>query len=66
MLSEPTVSALVEAHGLCSYALVLKLRRAVAAREALWCLVQLQVRGAEGDLIDYTDRCLARLGMLRP
>jgi thiamine kinase-like enzyme len=64
-LSDPAVAALVEAHGVCSYTTVLKLRPVVAAREALWCLAQLQVRGAEGDLIDYTDRCLARVGVVR-
>lgn len=65
-LSNPDVAALVEAHELCSYDTVLKVRPVVAVREALWCLVQLQVRGAEGDLIDYTERCLARLGLVRP
>jgi thiamine kinase-like enzyme len=65
-LPDPAVARLVEVHGLCSYATVLKLRSVVAAREALWCLVQVQVRGAEGDLIDYTERCLARLGLVRP
>jgi thiamine kinase-like enzyme len=65
-LSDPAVAALVEAHGLCSHATVVKLRPVVAAREALWCLVQLQVRGAEGDLAAYTERCVARLGLVRP
>ncbi|MCI0362571.1 MAG: phosphotransferase family protein [Phycisphaerales bacterium] len=64
-LEQSAVATLVEAHGLCSCASVLQLRPVVAAREALWCLVQLQLRGPEGDLAKYAARCLGRLELKR-
>ena len=65
-LDTSATAALVEAHGLCSHHSVLRLRPVVGAREALWCLLQLQIRGPEGDLADYSVRCLARIGLTRP
>jgi thiamine kinase-like enzyme len=65
-LERPAIETLVAAHGFCALDTVLALRPVVAAREALWCLMQIQLRGPEGDLADYASRCLARIGLTRP
>ncbi len=60
-LSDPQTQALVENHGLCSYQDVMALIPVLAAREALWTLVQIQQVGYAGDLKEYSELCLRRL-----
>lgn len=60
-LSDDQASLLLAAHGGASATIVGRLVPAVAAREALWCLTELQAVGETGDLAEYTGRCLDRL-----
>jgi thiamine kinase-like enzyme len=60
-LSDDQACLLIAAHGGASAPIVRSLVPAVAAREALWCLTELQAVGDTGDLAEYTGRCLDRL-----
>jgi aminoglycoside phosphotransferase (APT) family kinase protein len=60
-LSEDQATLLLGAHGGASAATVRSLVPAVAAREALWCVTELQAVGENGDLADYAGRCLSHL-----
>lgn len=63
---DPDMTAeLVRAHRAAELADVRSLLLAAAIREALWTLVQMQAVGARGDLLDYSRRCFARLGLPR-
>lgn len=53
----------VSRHGGVDRATVERLKNAVTAREALWCLIQIQADGVRGDLAEYTRLCLGRLGI---
>lgn len=53
----------VAIHGGVALGEVEALRDAVIAREALWCLTQIQAAGYRGDLAAYARLCLGRLGI---
>jgi thiamine kinase-like enzyme len=62
-LSDYQIDAFVALHGDLNPDLVRSLKPVIIAREALWCLVQLQVDDApKGDLVEYSRMCLRRLG----
>ncbi|MBM3573827.1 MAG: hypothetical protein FJX52_15945 [Alphaproteobacteria bacterium] len=56
----------VERHGGVSADTIGTLRPVLAAREALWCEVQLQAEGPRGDLPAYTRMCWRRLQRFGP
>jgi len=60
-LSPRQFAILLEAHANVSDARVKALVPAVVAREALWCMRELEVNGNRGDLAAYTEACVARL-----
>jgi thiamine kinase-like enzyme len=62
-LSDHQLDAFVALHGDINPDLVRSLKPVIIAREALWCLVQLNVGDApQGDLVAYSRMCLRRLG----
>jgi thiamine kinase-like enzyme len=62
-LDREALSRAIARHGGADPQTVHGLRDAVVVREALWCLVQIQVGGLRGDLAAYTRLCLGRLGI---
>ncbi len=62
-LSDYQLDSFVALHGDLNPDLVRSLKPVIIAREALWCLVQLQVDDTpRGDLGEYSRMCLRRLG----
>ena len=62
-LSDHQLEALTARHGAIDCNMVRAFGPVVALREALWCLVQMQISGARGDLAAYSGLCLRRLGI---
>ncbi len=63
-LSDHQIDTFVTFHGDLNPDRVRALRLAITAREALWCLIQLQADDPpRGDLLEYSRMCLRRLGM---
>lgn len=61
-LSDYQLDSFVALHGDLNPDLVRSLKPVIIAREALWCLVQLQVDATpRGDLVEYSRMCLRRL-----
>lgn len=52
---------LVDAHGMCELAEVMRLKPLLIARELMWTLVQIDKVGLEGDLSEYLELCMSRL-----
>ena len=62
-LSDHQLDTIVALHGDLNPDLVRSLKPVLIAREALWCLVQLEADDApKGDLVEYSQMCLSRLG----
>jgi thiamine kinase-like enzyme len=55
----------VIAYGDADPVTVRALQPIIALREALWCKVQIQAAGAQGDLAEYTRLCWRRIGVER-
>lgn len=63
-LSDHQLDSFVALHGDLNPDLVRALRPVITLREALWCIVQLNTDNApRGDLVEYTHKCLQRLGI---
>lgn len=63
-LSDRQLDTFVAFHGDLDPDMVRSLRPVVTAREALWCLIQIQTGDAPGgDLMEYSRMCLGRLGL---
>jgi hypothetical protein len=61
-LSDYQIDSFVARHGDLNPDLVRSLKPVIVAREALWCLVQLQADDTPGgDLVAYSRMCLRRL-----
>jgi thiamine kinase-like enzyme len=62
-LTDYQLDSFVALHGDLNPGLVRSLKPVIIAREALWCLVQLQAEDTRrGDLVEYSRKCLRRLG----
>jgi thiamine kinase-like enzyme len=62
-LTDYQLDSFVALHGDLNPGLVRSLKPVIIAREALWCLVQLQAEDSRrGDLVEYSRKCLRRLG----
>ncbi|MFP6879755.1 MAG: choline/ethanolamine kinase family protein [Roseibacillus sp.] len=63
LLNEEQEECLLEAYGPCDRKKVKAFGPLNQVREAVWCLTQIQNAGLHGDLGDYTQLCLSRLGI---
>lgn len=62
-LSNHQLDTFVAFHGALNPDMVRALKPVITAREALWCLVQMDTGDTpRGDLVEYSRKCLSRLG----